>query len=141
MTNVGQYNAGRRMLADPSVRPIFGSDKSATRTDIALLVSMLFLQRFSLPFSDTALQLELVAMGLILFYQFISGKLLIQYDRLLWDLAGTAGEVDKQLLAGDLGLAHRRLLGPPSPGTDRRTRNRRTRRARRPGTPPTSAPG
>jgi hypothetical protein len=86
MTDVGRYNVGRRMLADPSVRPIYSSDKSATGTDIALLVSMLFLQRFSLPFSGTALQLELVAMGFILFHQFISGKLLIQYDRLLWFL-------------------------------------------------------
>jgi hypothetical protein len=97
MTDVVRYNAGRRMLADPAGRPIYRSDKSATRTDIALLVSMLFLQRFSLPFSDTALQLELVAMGLILFYQFISGKLLIPYDRLLWFL-GFAAAITCSLL-------------------------------------------
>jgi hypothetical protein len=57
-----------------------------TRVDIALLASALFLQRFTLPFGNTFLHLDLVAIGSILLYQFLSGKLLIQYDRLLWFL-------------------------------------------------------
>jgi hypothetical protein len=69
-----------------SVWPTYRSDKSATRVDVALLVSALLLPRFALPFGNTSLQLDLVAIGLILTYQFISGKLLIQYDRLLWFL-------------------------------------------------------
>ena len=77
------------MLAERSVASVYPtneSDKSATRIDIALLVSALFLQRFSLPFGDTFLMLDLVAIGFILLYQFLSGKLLIQYDRALWFL-------------------------------------------------------
>ena len=70
-----------------SVLPTYKSDKSATRIDIALLASALFLQRFSLPFGDTFLNLSLVAIGFILLHEFLSGKLLIQYDRLLWFLA------------------------------------------------------
>src|SRR5262245_27401345 len=62
------------------------SGKSGTRVDIALLVSALFLPRFSLPFGDTFLQLDLVSIGLILLYQFLFGRLVIQYDRLLWFL-------------------------------------------------------
>lgn len=69
-----------------SVRPISASDRSAVRTGVALLVSALFLQRFSLPFGNTSLALDLVALGLILSYQFLSGNLLIQFDRLLWFL-------------------------------------------------------
>jgi hypothetical protein len=75
------------MLAETSaafVYPTCKPDNSATRVDIALLVSALFLQRFSLPFGNTFLELGLVAIGFILLYQFLSGKLLIQYDRALW---------------------------------------------------------
>jgi hypothetical protein len=61
-------------------------DNSAIRVDTALLISALFLQRFSLPFGDTFLMLDLVPAACILLYQFLSGKLLIQYDRLLWFL-------------------------------------------------------
>jgi hypothetical protein len=70
-----------------AVWPTYKSDISATRVDIALLVSALFLQRFTLPFGKTILQLDLVAIGFILLHQFLSGKLLIQYDRFLWVLA------------------------------------------------------
>jgi len=78
------------MLAETpvaSISPTYESDKSATRINIALLASALFLQRFTLPFGNTFLSLSLVAVGLILLYQFLCGKLLIQYDRLLWFLA------------------------------------------------------
>jgi hypothetical protein len=80
-----------------SVWPTYESDKSATRIDIALLVSALFLQRFTLPFGNTFLHLDLVAIGFILLYQFISGKLRIQYDRLLWFL-GFALAITSSLL-------------------------------------------
>jgi hypothetical protein len=89
MTSVNQHIMNRRML---TVTPVasgwttYKSDKSATRVDIALLVSALFLQRFTLPFGNTFLHLDLVAICLILLYQFLSGKLLIQYDRFLWFL-------------------------------------------------------
>jgi hypothetical protein len=63
------------------------SDRSAARTDIALLVSALFLPRFTLPFGHTFLLLDLVPFGFILLYQFLCGKLVIQYDRFLWFLA------------------------------------------------------
>jgi hypothetical protein len=75
------------MLAARSVASERPMDTSATRIDIALLVSALFLPRFSLAFGPTFLHLELVSIGLILLYQFLAGKLLIQYDRLLWFLA------------------------------------------------------
>jgi hypothetical protein len=74
------------MSAETSVYPTPKSDRSTTRADIALLVSALFLQRFSLPFGATFLQLVFVAFGFILLHQFLSGKLLIRYDRLLWFL-------------------------------------------------------
>jgi hypothetical protein len=77
----------RRISAETSVYPTTRkSDQSTIRVDIALLVFTLFLQRFSLPFGDTFLQLDIVAFGFILLHQFLSGKLLIQYDRLLWFL-------------------------------------------------------
>ncbi len=88
MTSAGQYSVDRMIAATSvaSVWPTYRSDKSATGVDIALLVSALLLPRFALPFGNTSLQLDLVAIGLILTYLFISGKLLIQYDRLLWFL-------------------------------------------------------
>jgi hypothetical protein len=70
----------------PSVLPTYKSDKSANRIDIALLVSALFLQRFSLPFGKMLLQLDLVLAMFILSHQFLSGRLLIKYDRFLWFL-------------------------------------------------------
>jgi hypothetical protein len=90
MTGVSEHIGDRRMLAETSVAsvwPTYKLEKSATRVDIALLVSALFLQRFTLPFGKTFLHLDLVAVGSILLYQFLSGKLLIQYDRSLWFLA------------------------------------------------------
>ena len=69
-----------------SVHALYKSDQSATRVDIALLASSLFLQRFSLPFGQFLLPLDLIPVVLIVFHQFLSGKLLIQYDRLMWFL-------------------------------------------------------
>ena len=75
------------MLAETSAASLRQIYKSPTRIDIALLVSALFLQRFSLKFGNTFLVLDLVPVAFILLYQFLSGKLLIHYDRLLWFLA------------------------------------------------------
>jgi hypothetical protein len=57
-------------------------------------------------------------------------------------LAGSAGEIDKQFLAGEVGSGASSVsAGLPKRGTGRRTRNSQSRRARRRGTPPTAAPG
>jgi hypothetical protein len=54
------------------------------RVDLALLVSSLFLQRFSLPFSQTlSLPIDFVFAALIFVYQFSVGRVFINYDRLL----------------------------------------------------------
>jgi hypothetical protein len=88
MASFGQYS-GPVILAETaaaSVLPTYDSANLAKRVDFALLVAILFLQRFTLPFGATLLHLDLVAIGLILSHQFFSGKLAIQYDRLLWFL-------------------------------------------------------
>src|SRR6516165_5450636 len=85
--NVSKYGTDRPMLAEASVASFRQIYESETRIDIALLVSALFLQRFSLQFGKTFLVLDLVPVAVILLHQFLSGKLLIQYDRLLWFLA------------------------------------------------------
>jgi hypothetical protein len=86
VSQYNQYNMNGRLLAEASVGSVRPTGKSETRVDTALLISALFLQRFSLPFGDSFLMLDLVPVVFILFYQFLSGKLLIQYDRLLWFL-------------------------------------------------------
>jgi hypothetical protein len=75
------------MLASASAESALPTSKSETRIEIALLVSALFLQRFSLPFQHTFLSLDIVPVVFILSHQFLSGKLLIQLDRLWWFLA------------------------------------------------------
>jgi hypothetical protein len=75
------------MLAETSAASIRQIYRSETRIDIALLVSALFLQRFSLQFGKTFLTLDLVPVAFILLHQFLSGKLVIHYERLLWFLA------------------------------------------------------
>jgi hypothetical protein len=75
------------MLAETSVASVSATYKSATRIDIALLVSALFLQRFTVPYGHKAWGLNLVPIVFILLHQILSGKILIQYDRLFWFLA------------------------------------------------------
>ena len=75
MASAAQRSSNIRLLTE-----------TETRVDIALLASALFLQRFVLPFAGKRLGLALMALGLILLHQFLSGKLLIQYDRFLWFL-------------------------------------------------------
>jgi hypothetical protein len=60
---------------------------SATRVDIAVLASALFLQRFGLPFFHTRLTFDFVFAALIFAHQFAIGRLFIKYDRLFWFLA------------------------------------------------------
>ncbi len=94
MISVSRYGADQRMLAatlDASARQTNELDRSATRVDIALLVSALFLQRFSLTFGKIFLELDLVPVAFILLCQFVFGKVIIQYDRLLWFLAAVVG--------------------------------------------------
>jgi hypothetical protein len=87
MTSVSQYRANRWMPAETSAASVRPTYKSETRIDVALLVSALFLQRFTLRFGSSFLTLDLVPVAFILLRQFLSGKLVIQYDRLLWFLA------------------------------------------------------
>jgi hypothetical protein len=84
------YRSGHRwMFPEASLAsgwPLNESDKSATRTDIALLASALFLQRFGIPFFHTRLTFDFIIASMIFVHQFVSGRLFIQYDRLLWFL-------------------------------------------------------
>jgi hypothetical protein len=74
------------MLAEPFTAPVSLAYKTETQVEIALLVCALFLQRFFLPFAGMYISLILMTAPLILLYQFLRGKLVIQYDRLLWFL-------------------------------------------------------
>jgi hypothetical protein len=71
-----QHRSSGRLLAE-----------TETRVDIALLVSALFLQRFSLLLGNKVVAFDYVFPTSIYLYQFLSGKILIQYDRLFWFLA------------------------------------------------------
>jgi hypothetical protein len=71
----------------PAVIPI---EISSTGVDAALLICALFLQRFTLTFGHSLMELDIVPAVLILVHQFVSGRLLISYDRLLWFLAAAS---------------------------------------------------
>jgi hypothetical protein len=89
VTRLSEYDADRRSPPEPAgafVRAPYKWDDSAARVDLALLFCALFLQRFSLPFGGTFLMLDLVPVVFILVHHFFSGKLVVQYDRLLWFL-------------------------------------------------------
>lgn len=60
---------------------------SLAGTDGALLICALFLQRFTLSFGHSLMSLDVVPAAFLLIHQFASGRLLIQYDRLLWFVA------------------------------------------------------
>jgi hypothetical protein len=89
MSSASRYNVDRRMLAEESpAASVCSPYKPEARVDIALLVSALFLQRFGLAVGQTSvLTLNIIPVALIIIHQFASGRLLIQYDRLLWFLA------------------------------------------------------
>jgi hypothetical protein len=86
------------MLAETSATPISPIYKSETRVDIALLASALFLQRFGLPFFHTFLTFDFVFAALIIVHQFASGRLFVQYDRLLWFLVVVLAATSSLLL-------------------------------------------
>jgi hypothetical protein len=89
MVNNSVFGADSLRRAAPPLTSVYSADKldrSAARTDAALFVAALFLQRFALPFGSTALVLYILLMGLILLYQFFSEKIFINYDRMLWFL-------------------------------------------------------
>jgi hypothetical protein len=83
-SNLTQSNRGRGLPTQRSAASIRFTFASAMRADALLLSAILFLQRFLVPFHGTSLHLDLVAIGIILLHQFFYGRLLIQYDRLLW---------------------------------------------------------
>jgi hypothetical protein len=87
VVSLGQRGPHPATLAAPGAVSVRRAGKSEARVDIALLASALFLQRFSLPFGKTYLALDFVPVVLILSYQFLSGKLVLQYDRFYWFLA------------------------------------------------------
>jgi hypothetical protein len=84
MTSVDQYSVDRPVLPEIPAAPVRPTYKSETRIDIALFVSALFLQRFW--FGNSKISFDMVATALIFAHQFASGRLLVQYDRLLWFL-------------------------------------------------------
>jgi hypothetical protein len=88
MAGIVQNSAPRD--AEASVRSgdtLSPAARSAIRTDTALLVSALFLQRFNLPFlGGKSVALSVAPVAVILAWQFAAGRLLISYDRLLWFL-------------------------------------------------------
>jgi hypothetical protein len=105
VASVSQYNVDRRLLAGasatpvfPTYKPVFPTYKSNTRVDIALLASALFLQRFGLPLFHTFLTFDFVFAGLIFVHQYASGRLFIQYDRLLWFLVVVLAATSSLLL-------------------------------------------
>jgi hypothetical protein len=75
VASAAQHSSSQRLLAE-----------TETRVDISLLVSGLFLQRFSLTFAGKILGLEGLPFLFILLHQFFTGKLVIRYDRFLWFL-------------------------------------------------------
>lgn len=101
MASLTQSREHRGVPTQPSaasIRLTSARDRSATRADTLLLIAALFLQRFTLPFHGTFLSLNLVAVGAILLNEFVTGKLLIQYDRLLWFLLLTLATTFSLLL-------------------------------------------
>jgi len=101
VNNVTDYGVDRRLPAETSVASVYRTYNSATRVDIALLASALFLQRFSLPFFHTFLSIDFVFAALIFVHQFASGRLFIQYDRLLWFLVMAVAATSSVLLNFD----------------------------------------
>src|SRR6516162_830263 len=70
--------------SSPATRENRISDAGA---DLALLICVLFLGRFTLTFGHSLMELNIVPIVVIFIHQFISGRLLILHDRLLWFMA------------------------------------------------------
>jgi hypothetical protein len=85
----GESRVGTKLSTDAgtvkgAARPRWTSEAGS---DLALLVCALFLQRFSLSFGNSLMSLDIVPAVFIMVHQFTSGRLLIQYNRLLWFIA------------------------------------------------------
>ena len=98
MASANRHTVPRRMVPEISAASTCPTYMSEARVDVALLISALFLQRFTLPFGKTYLALDLVPTAFILLHQFLSGNLLIQYDRLLWFIAAALAATCSLLL-------------------------------------------
>jgi hypothetical protein len=59
---------------------------ASSRVDLALLVCAFFLQRFTLAFHNSLLFFDIVPATAILLHQFFAGRLVIDFDRLVWFL-------------------------------------------------------
>lgn len=102
MAGIVQNSAERG--AKPSARSsgaLSPAARSAIRTDTALLVCALFLQRFTLHLGGRSVSLSIAPAAVILVYQFVSGRLLIQYDRLLLFLLTALAATSSLLLNFD----------------------------------------
>ena len=98
MASLSQHAVSRRLLVETPVASVFPTYKFETRVDVALLAFALFLQRFGVPFFHTFLTFDLVFIALIFSHQFGSGRLFIQYDRLLWFLVVVLAATSSLLL-------------------------------------------
>src|SRR3984893_12889700 len=74
------------LAAGRSASSVTPTARSGAGADMALLICALFLQRFTLSFGNSLMSLDIVPAALILAHQFLSGRLIIRYDRLLWFL-------------------------------------------------------
>ena len=101
MTSVSPYGENRRTLAETFVASSWRTYPPETRVDIALLASPLFLQRFTLPLFHSTLTLDFCVAALIFAHQFASGRLFIQYDRLLCFLVLALAATSSLLLNSD----------------------------------------
>ena len=85
-------NGVPRLVGFPDVAPHSLPGTRANRisdagADLALLICVLFLGRFTLTFGHSLMELNIVPIVLIFAHQFISGRLLILKERLLWLLS------------------------------------------------------
>lgn len=101
MARVGRFGDDQRELPEANASGLSPTEMSAVRVDIALLASVLFLERIILPMFGSSLGLDFVVATLIFVYQFSSGRLFIQYDRLVWFLVFVLAATSSLLLNAD----------------------------------------
>jgi hypothetical protein len=110
-TSVSRFGGGRRERLEANLTALSLTDTSAVRVDTALLASALFLQRFTLHFGGSVLGLDFVPATLIVAHQFASGRLFVQYDRLLWFLVLVVAATASWLLNADSADTRRTSYG------------------------------
>jgi len=98
MASVSQCRLDPSVAVGPSPPWAHRTRISEAGIDFALLVCALFLQRFGLTFGHSLMSLDIVPAAFILMHQFVTGRLVIQYDRLLWFLAAGAAVTCSLLL-------------------------------------------